>query len=103
MSTLGVLNRDASNTPAINELIRLDLALRQGAEQGADALVVVLVQLAIIGEDVVSLDINALRGVVDADGRVGEENAEIVGELGVARADLANSKSVIYLFRIATS
>lgn len=90
LSILRVLNRDASNTTAVDKLIRLDLTLRQGAEKRADALVVVLVQLAIVSEDVVSLDVDALRGVVDADGRVGEEDAEIVGELGVARADLAN-------------
>lgn len=90
MEHLGVLNRDASNPTAVDELIRLDLTLGQGAEQGADALVVILVQLAIVSKDVVSLDVDALRGVVDADGRVGEEDAEIVGEFGVARADWAN-------------
>lgn len=85
----GCLDRDAGNTPARDELIRLDLVLGQGAEQCTDALVVVLVQLAIISEDVVSLDINALGGVVDAHGRVGEKDTKIVGELGVARAVLA--------------
>lgn len=86
---LGVLNRDASNTTTVDELIRLDLTLGQGAKKRADALVVVLVQLAIVSEDIVSLNVDALRGVVDADGRVGEEDAEIVGELGVAGAELA--------------
>jgi len=50
-------------------------------------LVVILVQLSIISEYLVALDIDALRGVVDADGRVGEKDAQIMGEAGVAIAD----------------